>query len=337
MNIQQLFEELLAGHDLSPDAVGCIMKQCMRGELYDAQIAAFLVLMRQKGESVSELTAAANVMREFAHPIDLGNHLVDIVGTGGDGKNTFNISTVSSFVIAAAGAKVAKHGNRSVSSKSGSADLLLEAGFKLDLPEEALRRCINECNIAFLFAPHFHQAMRHARLVRQQLGIRTLFNLLGPITNPARASHQVVGVFQHDWLMPLAEVLANTGSEHALVVHAKDGLDEISIAAETDIIEYHQGKFKRWTIDPTVYGCAHDSLDGIIVENAKESLALAESVLTGNKGPARDIVLLNSAAAIYCANLVPTYREALAKAADAIDSGQALKCFNQLRILTQPS
>lgn len=335
MNIPQLFEQLIEGRDLSVESMQRLMRRCMQGQLNDGQIAAFLALIRMKGETVTELTAAADVMQEFAHHINLGDDLVDIVGTGGDGKNTFNISTVSSFVIAAAGAKVAKHGNHSVSSKSGSADMLLKAGFNFDLSEGTLQRCLDECSVVFLFAPHFHQAMRHARLARQQLGIRTLFNLLGPISNPARVKKQVVGVFDPQWLMPVAEVLANTGSEHAIVAHATDGLDEISIAAETKIVEYHQGQFKHWVINPEQYGLNHPDLTSITVETPAESLSLAQSVLAGEKGAARDIVLLNSAAAIYCSGISPDYENAIGKAVDAIDSGIALKRFNQLRSLTQ--
>jgi len=312
-----------------------LMKHCMNGELSDVQIAAFLALIRMKGETVEELTAAASTMLQFAHTLDLGDGLVDIVGTGGDGKNTFNVSTVSSFVAAAAGLRIAKHGNHSVSSRSGSADLLLHAGFKLNLSDQQLQQCINECGMTFLFAPHFHQAMRHARNARQQLGIRTLFNLLGPLLNPAKVKKQVVGVYAHHWLKPIAKVLANLGSEHALVINSRDGMDEISIAAVTDVIEYHQGEFTEWTIDPADYGCAHASLDEIVVATPAESLALAESVFAGHHGPARDIILLNSAAAIYCGGLTPTFAAAIAKAAVAIDSGLAGQRFAALKKLTQ--
>ncbi len=312
-----------------------VIKNCMSGELTDVQIAAFLALMRMKGETIEELTAAALTMQQLAHTLELGDSLIDIVGTGGDGKNTFNVSTVSSFVAAAAGLRVAKHGNYSVSSCSGSADLLLHAGFKLNLSDEHLHQCMQQCGIAFLFAPHFHQTMQHARNARQQLGIRTLFNLLGPLLNPAKVKKQVVGVYANHLLNPIANVLANLGREHALVINSRDGMDEISIAAPTDVIEYHSGKFSEWTIDPSDYGCAHASLDEIIVTTPAESLTLAKSVFAGNPGPARDIILLNSAAALYCADFCPTFTEAIEQAAAAIDSGEAGIRFARLRELTQ--
>ena len=297
-----LFEQLIAKQDLTSVQMQEVIHSCMTGQLNDLQIATFLALMRMKGETINELTAAAEVMRQLAHSIDLGTNLIDIVGTGGDGKNTFNVSTTCSFVVAATGIPVAKHGNRSVSSRSGSADLLEQAGFVLNLSDVQMQTCIRQCNLAFLFAPHYHPAMQHARTARQQLGIRTLFNLLDPLINPARVKKQVVGVFSNSWLKPLATVLANLGSEHALVVSSQDGLDEISIAAPTEIVEYKSGTFKEWLLFPEEYGIKHQSLDPIIVDSPEHSLELINAVLSGHKGAARDIVLLNSAAAIYCAN-----------------------------------
>lgn len=330
-----LFEQLIAKRDLNPNQMQDVIHSCMTGEFNDVQIATFLALMRMKGETSPELTAAAEVMRKFAHSIDLGAHLVDIVGTGGDGKNTFNVSTACSFVVAAAGVPVAKHGNRSVSSKSGSADLLEQAGLVLNLSDTQMQRCIKECNLAFLFAPHYHPAMQHARTARQHLGIRTLFNLLGPLVNPAGVKRQVVGVFAKSWLKPLATVLANLGSTRALVVSSQDGLDEISIAAPTDIVEYKEGLFKEWVINPADYGIEHQSLDAISVESPKQSLDIILSVFSGSSGAARDMVLLNSAAAIYCANDSLAFADALKQAEDAIDSGKTLARFNELRLLTQ--
>ena len=335
MKLNKLLEQLITGNDLNHAQMQHVIKNCMMGALTDAQIAAFLVLMRVKGETVEELTAAAEVMQQLAHTIDLGTDLIDIVGTGGDGKNTFNVSTASSFVAAAAGLRVAKHGSHATSSRSGSADLLLAAGFKLNLSDTALRHCMQQCNMAFLFGPHFHQALQQAKPARQQLGVRTLFNLLGPLLNPAGAKKQVVGVFANHWLKPIATVLANLGSEHALVIHSHDGLDEISIAAPTDIMEYRLGEFKQWTIDPRDYGCAHPNLDAIVVNNAQQSLAMIEAVFAGQSGPARDIVLLNTAAALYCADICSSFAEALDKSAKAIDSGQASQRFTQLRDLTR--
>ena len=330
-----LFEQLIAKKDLSPFQMQEIIHACMSGQLSDLQIATFLALMRMKGETVNELTAAAIVMRELAHPLDLGANLIDIVGTGGDGKNTFNVSTACSFVVAAAGIPVAKHGNRSVSSRSGSADLLDEAGFVLTLTDQHMQTCIQQCGLAFLFSPHYHSAMQHARAARQQLGIKTLFNLLGPLINPAHVKKQVVGVFSKAWLKPLATVIANLGSERALVVNSQDGLDEISIAAPTEIVEYQQGVFTHWLLYPQDYGIKHHSLDDIIVDSPSQSLDLIQGVFSGKQGAARDIVLLNSAAAIYCATDNLTFACALELAKTAIDTHKAAKCFDQLRLLTQ--
>ncbi len=330
-----LFEQLIAKNNLTSDQMQEIIHACMTGAFNDIQIASFLALMRMKGETVSELTAAAKVMQQLAHTLDLGPNLIDIVGTGGDGKNTFNVSTASCFVVAASGIQVAKHGNRSVSSRSGSADLLEQAGFILNLTDLQIQACINECNLAFLFAPHYHPAMQHARAARQQLGIRTLFNLLGPLINPARVKKQVVGVFSNYWTKPLAEVLANLGSERSLVISSQDGLDEISIVAPTEVIEYKQGTFKQWIIVPEEYGMKHQSLETIIVDSPEQSLQLIKKVLAGNKGAARDMVLLNSAAAIYCAKDDISFASAIEVAQTAIDSGKAAQCFDQLRQLTQ--
>lgn len=330
-----LFEQLINRKDLGSQAMQGLMEACMRGELTRAQIASFLVLMRTKGETVEELSMAASVMLDFAHAIDLGENLIDIVGTGGDGKNTFNVSTVSSFVVAAAGGRVAKHGNRSVSSRSGAADLLIHAGFRLDLSDAAFQQAMTDCGIVFLFAPHFHKAMQEVRMARQELGIRTFFNLLGPLVNPARVKRQVVGVFSPLWQQPLAQVLANLGSERALVINAQDGMDEVSISAPTEVVEYHQGHFKQWSIHPADFQCFHSSLDGILVNSPAESFRLAESVLNGEAGPARDIVLLNSALALYCAEIGSDLTDSFNRAVKAIDSGEARQCFDKLRLLTQ--
>lgn len=312
-----------------------VIHACMSGEYNDAQIATFLALMRMKGETTDELIAAAEVMQQLAHNIELGANLIDIVGTGGDGKNTFNVSTACSFVVAAAGFSVAKHGNRSVSSRSGSADLLEQAGFVLSLTDQQIQTCIQQCGLAFLFAPHYHPAMQYARTARQQLGIRTLFNLLGPVINPARVKKQVVGVFSTTWQKPLASVLAHLGSERALVVSSQDGLDEISIVAPTEVIEYREGTFNHWVIHPQNYGIKHHSLDEVMVDSPRQSLELIQEVFSGKQGAARDMVLLNAAAAIYCAHENTSFVEALEQAKIAIDSGKASQCFTQLSQLTQ--
>ncbi|KTD30812.1 anthranilate phosphoribosyltransferase [Legionella moravica] len=335
MKPNQLFEQLIAKQDLSPSQMHEVIHDCMTGQLNDLQIATFLALMRMKGETANELTTAASVMRQLAHPLALGENLIDIVGTGGDGKNTFNVSTACSFVVAGAGIQVAKHGNRSVSSRSGSADLLEQAGFTLNLTDDQMMACMKQCGLAFLFAPHYHPAMQHARAARQQLGIRTLFNLLGPLVNPARVKKQVVGVYPANWLKPLSIVLANLGSERSLVISSHDGLDEISIAAPTDVVEYHNGTYKEWLIHPEHFGIKHQSLDAIIVDSPQQSLELISSVLSGAQGAARDMVLLNSAAAIYCARDELSFDLALEQAKASIDSGKAAQCFTNLRNLTQ--
>lgn len=335
MKASQLFEHLINKKDLNPEHMRSAIHQCMNGQWSDAQIAVFLALIRMKGETTEELSAAAEVMRELSHPISLGTGLVDIVGTGGDGKNTFNVSTASSFVVAAAGYKVAKHGNRSVSSRSGSADLLEQAGFNLNLSDEQTKACMQQCHLAFLFAPQYHPAMLHARSARQQLGIRTLFNLLGPLINPAQVKRQVVGVFLRSWLKPLATVLAHLGSERALVISSFDGMDEISIAAPTEVLEYNSGNYTSWTLDPKQYGMHHDSFEQIVVESPTQSLAIIESVFNGVKGPARDIVLLNAAAAIHCASQTSCLGDAIEEAKTAIDNGKAASLFIKLKQLTQ--
>jgi anthranilate phosphoribosyltransferase len=277
-----------------------------------------------KGETVEEIAAAAEVMRELATRVGVsGPHLVDTCGTGGDGAHTFNISTCAAFVVAAAGGRVAKHGNRSVSSKSGSADVLEAAGVSLDLTPEQVAQCVNEIGVGFLFAPKFHAAMKHAIGPRREMGVRTIFNLLGPLTNPAGAPNQVLGVFAKQWVEPLAQVLKRLGSEHVLVVHAEDGMDEISIAAVTHVAELKDGKVSTYTVMPEEFGLKRGDVGDIAVESVAGSLAMIESVLNNEPGPARDIVALNAGAAIYAANLTPTLTEGVKKATAVIASGAA--------------
>jgi anthranilate phosphoribosyltransferase len=335
MKPEHLFEQLINKQHLDPTTMQEVILQCISGQLTDTQIAVFLALMRSKGETAEELATAAMVMQRMAHVIDLGPDVIDIVGTGGDGKNTFNVSTAASFVIAASGIPVAKHGNRSVSSRSGSADLLQEAGFVLELSDEQVMQCIAQCNIVFLFGPHYHAALAHAKDARRQLGIRTLFNLLGPLVNPACVKKQVVGVYQSKWLRPLAHVLVSLGSERALVLSSEDGLDEVSIAAPTEVIEYKNGAFHQWMIEPQNYKIHYTSLDDIIIDGPQQSLKLILSVLSGELGAARDMVILNAATGIYCAHDELTFESALKKAAEAIDSGRANACFQKLQLLTQ--
>ena len=324
MDMQAAIRAITERRNLSRSEMTDVMRLIMTGEATPAQIGGFLIGMRMKGETVDELVAAAQVMRELATPVDVqGPHLVDIVGTGGDGSSTFNISTASTFVVAAAGGRVAKHGNRAVSSKSGSADLLEAAGVKLDLTPEQVKRCIDTTGVGFMFAPRHHTAMRHAIGPRKEMGVRTLFNLLGPLTNPAGAPNQVLGVFATEWVEPLAEVLRALGSRHVLVVHAQDGMDEISIAASTDVAELKDGSIRCYTIAPEDFGFSRGDVEDLKVVDAQESLAIIRDLLAGKPGPARDIVLLNAGAAIYAADLAESLAEGIVKAAEVVDSGAA--------------
>ena len=316
---------------LSAEDMRTVMNTIMTGQATPAQIGGFLIGLRMKGETVDEIAAAAETMRELATRIAVsGPHLVDTCGTGGDASHTFNISTAAAFVVAAAGGKVAKHGNRSVSSKSGSADVLEAAGVSLDLTPEQVAQCVHEVGVGFLFAPKFHGAMKHAIGPRREMGVRTIFNLLGPLTNPAGAPNQVIGVFSKQWVEPLARVLGRLGSEHVLVVHADDGLDEISIAAPTHVAELKGGKITTYTITPEEFGFKRGDVGDIAVESVAESLAMIESVLNNDQGPARDIVALNAGAAIYVAGLAPTLQTGIDKAKKAIDSGAARAKLNEL-------
>lgn len=324
MDMQSAIHAISERRDLSHAEMTAVMRLIMTGQATPAQIGGFLLGMRMKGETVDELAAAAAVMRELALKVEVGGlHLVDIVGTGGDGSSTFNISTASTFVVAAAGGRVAKHGNRAVSSKSGSADLLEAAGVRLDLHPEQVRHCIDEVGVGFMFAPMHHAAMRHAVGPRKEMAVRTLFNLLGPLTNPAGAAHQVLGVFSSEWVRPIAAVLQRLGSVHALVVHSRDGMDEISVAAPTEVAELRDGQIVTYEIVPEDFGLPRGDMTALKVADAHASLAIIEGVLVGKPGPARDIVVLNAGAAIYAADLVDTLAAGVEKAAAVIDSGAA--------------
>ena len=331
MNIQTAINEVINGNSLSRTDMNVVMKTIMQGEATPAQIGGLLVALRLKGESVDEITAAAEVMRELAEKVNVDKtNLVDTCGTGGDGANTFNISTTSAFVVAAAGAKVAKHGNRSVSSKSGSADVLEAAGINLELNAEQVESCIENVGIGFMFAPMHHSAMKHAIGPRRELGIRTLFNVLGPLTNPAGAPNQVIGVFSKDWLSPLAETLKQLGSDHVLVVHAEDGLDEISISANTSIAELKDGQINNYDISPTDFGMSLYELSALAVTGVDDSLNTMKSVLDNTEGAAKDIVCLNAGAAIYAAGITDSIQTGVEKAQSTIESGAAKQKLEQL-------
>ena len=324
MNLQAAIQAVIDHQDLSREDMRNVMRVIMTGEATPAQIGGFLVGLRMKGETVEEITAAAEVMRDLAHKVDVsGDHIVDIVGTGGDESHTFNISTASCFVVAAAGGKVAKHGNRSISSKSGSADMLEAAGVNLDITPEQVEQCIEQVGVGFMFAPKHHGAMKHAIGPRKEMAVRTIFNILGPLTNPADAPNLVMGVFSAALVEPLANVFKELGSNHVMVVHSDDGLDEISIAANTKVAELKDGKVTTWEIDPAEFDCKVDNLDDIRVENADESLEMVCSVLTNKPGPAKDIVTLNAGAAIYVCGLADSYADGVVKARQAIESEAA--------------
>lgn len=336
MEIKAAINTLIEGHSLTKTQMIEVMREIMTGHCTDAQIAGFLVALRMKGETVEEITGGAEVLRELMTPVEVsGDHLVDIVGTGGDGASIFNVSTASCFVAAAAGAQVAKHGNRSVSSSSGAADLLETAGVRLDLDAGQVARCIESVGVGFMFAVNHHPAMRYAVGPRKELGARTLFNLLGPISNPANVKNQLLGVFSQHLLRPYAETLRDLGGEHILVVHSADGLDEISIAAETYVAELHKGEITEYTITPEQFGIDRNTLDALKVTDSQQSLALIKQLLGGEAGPAADIVALNAGAAIYAANIASTLAEGVSMAQDILSAGLGGEKLNELAHVTQ--
>lgn len=340
MTYKQALEQALAGRDLAHADMLAVMQQVMSGELTPAQIAGLVIALRVKGESVDEITAAASVMRALSTKVKIADntHLIDTCGTGGDGIQTFNVSTVSAFVAAAAGAKVAKHGGRSVSSTCGSADVLEALGVNVNLTSQQVAKCVADIGIGFMFAPNHHSAMKHAAPVRRELGVRTIFNLLGPLTNPANARRQVMGVFSKDLTLKLAKVLQNLGSEHVLVVHGADGMDEISFTGDTFVAELKDGKISEYALNPAQFGLKIHALKSIRVESAEQSKAMILDVLDGKAGAgtqsaARDIVLLNAGAAIYAAGLQANIYAGIEHASQVIDSGAALAKLNALKAI----
>lgn len=335
MDIKEALARVVERQDLSTEEMIDVMRQIMTGQCDDAQIGGFLVALRMKSESIDEIVGAVTVMRELVTGVKINaDHAVDIVGTGGDGANLFNVSTASSFIVAAAGGTVAKHGNRGVSSKSGSADLLEAAGVNLNLTSDQVARCINELGVGFMFAPSHHSAMKYAIGPRKSLGMRTLFNILGPMTNPAGVANQVIGVFSKALVRPIAEVLQRMGARHILVVHSKDGLDEISLATETYACELKNGELHEFVIRPEDVGLQSQVLAGLDVSSAQESLALIKDALgkreTAVSEKAADMLALNAGAAIYVAGLARTLKEGVTMAQDAIYSGLALEKLNEL-------
>lgn len=334
-----LMNRLVEGKDLDAEEMRTAMRSIMLGESTPAQIGGFLVALRMKGETVAEITAAAQVMRELADPVPVNpaytETLVDTCGTGGDAAGLFNVSTASALVVAAAGGRVAKHGNRSVSSKSGSADVLEAAGLRIDCNAEQVAQCVHQLGVGFMFAPAYHGAMKHAIGPRRELGVRTIFNIIGPLTNPAGAKNQVIGVFNGHLTEPLAQTLGQLGSRHVLVVHGEDGLDEISINAPTRIAELKDGQVTTYKLCPEDVGLERGSLDALRVETADESLALIQKLLAGEPGIASDMVALNAGAALYVCGLASSIKQGVSLAKDTLASGAAGERLQALAELTQ--
>ena len=325
MNIQQAIKSVIAKQNLNEDQMHDVMNSIMTGQTTDAQIGAFLIGLSMKGETIEEITASAKVMRALATPVEIGNsdYLVDTCGTGGDGLGLFNISTASAFVVAAAGGKVAKHGNRSISSKSGSADVLESAGVNLDLSPRIIGQCIEEIGVGFMFAPAHHSAMKHAIGPRKELAVRTIFNVLGPLTNPAKAPNQVMGVYDKSLIEPIANVLKGLGSRHVMVVHSADGLDELSIADKTYVAELKEGVVTTYTIYPEELGLVLGDLNDIKADDAKDSLNIIKDAFSGKEGAARDIISLNAGAAIYVCGLTDSLISGIERSRLVLSDGSA--------------
>lgn len=332
--IQEAISKLVKRQSLTQIEAELVMNEIMEGEATDAQIAGFLVALRLKGESLSEITACAKIMRQKAMTIKpKAKFLVDTCGTGGDNSNTFNISTAAALVVSGAGASVAKHGNKSVSSKCGSADVLKELGVNIELHPNQVEKCIEKIGIGFMFAPTFHPAMKYASNARKEIGIRTIFNILGPLTNPANAKSQLVGVFDENLLECTAKTLKNLGSKHAIAVNGK-GLDEITICGKTKVCELKNNKIISYHLNPEDFGFNLSSLKDITGGTPQQNAKIILDILNGNDGPKRDIVLLNAAAALLASDKVKDYRDALELAADSIDSGNAIFKLKELKKFT---
>ena len=325
MNIQQAIKSVISKQNLNEDQMHDVMDSIMTGQTTDAQIGAFLIGLSMKGETIEEITASAKVMRNLATPVEIGSfdYLVDTCGTGGDGLGLFNISTASAFVVAAAGGKVAKHGNRSISSKSGSADVLECAGVNLDLSPRIIGQCVEEIGVGFMFAPAHHSAMKHAIGPRKELAVRTIFNVLGPLTNPAKAPNQVMGVYDKSLIEPIANVLKGLGSRHVMVVHSADGLDELSIADKTYVAELKEGVVTTYTIHPEKLGFVLGNLNDIKADDAEDSLNIIRDAFSGKEGAARDIISLNAGAAIYVCGLTDSLMSGIERSRLALSDGSA--------------
>ena len=336
--VHEALLKVMHGKDLTPSEMMRSFDQIMKGSAGDVEIGAFLTALRIKGETVSEITAAAQVLRQFVKRIpglDEKATLVDTCGTGADFSGTFNISTVSAFVVSGAGARVAKHGNRSVSSKCGSIDLLEKLGINIEQMNGKTKECLEHCGIVFLFAPYFHESMRRVAPVRRALGIPTVFNLLGPLANPFFAKHQVIGVYDAALTLTFAKVLKALGSRHVLVVHGKDGLDEVTTATKTNVSELRGGRIRSYDIDPRALRMPRAKLEDLKGGDAETNARIAEEILSGGKGPKRDIVVLNAACALYAADHVKNIKEGIERAIEAIDSGGAMEKLKRLRAFSR--
>ena len=333
--IKEAIAKVITRTNLTEAEAESVMREIMQGEATDAQIAAYITALRMKGETVEEITGSARVMREKAVPIKLdARYQVDTCGTGGDMAHTFNISTTAAFLVAGAGVTVAKHGNRSVSSKSGSADVLQALGVNIEIPAHHAEECIKDVGIGFLFAPMMHLAMKYAIGPRREIGVRTIFNVLGPLTNPARVTSQVMGVYAADLTTLMARALGNLGASHAFVVHGMDGLDEITITDRTRVSEFQNGAVTDYFIHPSDFGLAIGKAEDLKGGDAKENAAITVDVLKGQQGPRRDIVLLNAAAALAASGKAKDLKDGITLAPVSIDSGAALQKLEQLRKFT---
>jgi anthranilate phosphoribosyltransferase len=336
MEIKEALSEIIKGNDLSREEMSSVVLQILEGRSTDAQIGAFLVALNIKGESVNEVVGTVNVMRELSEKVEASSHhLVDTCGTGGTGVGIFNVSTAAAFIACACGAKVAKHGNRSATRSSGSADLLEHAGLSLELSPKDVSRCIEEVGVGFMFAPAHHGAMKHTVGPRKEMGLKTIFNLVGPLTNPAGALNQVIGVYAKKWVRPIAEVLKELGSNHVLVVHSKDHLDEISIAEETYVAELINGSIKEYVIGPEDFGFIKKPLDSLMVSSASESLSIIKQGLLNKNYAASSMIAMNSGAALYVSGVAGSLKEGVSVAKNCVESGEGLKKLDELVVFSK--
>lgn len=328
--VKQLLEDIMAGRSLAKEDAEKVMQGIIDGKLTQAQIAGILVALKMKGENIEEIIGFVNAMRNNAIKFELDSYAIDTCGTGGDGKGTFNISTLVSVIAAAGGVKVAKHGNRSISSKSGSADVLTELGYDIEMSQEDAERCLEDTGFVFLFAPKYNQSMKNAAPVRKELGIRTVFNLMGPLIHPGDIKGQMIGIYDGELTHLVAEVLEMCGRERAMVVHGNDGLDEISISTTTKVSELRDGEIKDYVLDPRDYGFELAPIEAVEGGTPSDNMAIMYDILKGEKSPKRDIVVLNSAAALYVGKAVDSFEEGIKMAGDIIDSGKGLRKLEEI-------